>query len=286
MSKDVDAIDYLTPGSVWTWKKKGKVMQSTVVCVTNEHVKESAQDEFPSVVVYLDSKGRFCSRQVEDFLENRQFYNVNPFVEENVNLIEYERKPSEDQETELETEEEQDSGKQADLESVFAGNSEAEDIEIEESIVTDVISGIKFLGIREEDQDYLELAQTQVATYMQRPDFQNNVLIHELMFLSSFDIKPLLGLLTDIEEGGLDSFALDGAIYHISTVLGDYPMRVGSDNYRNLMLASQLQYDGPIEESEKDSEEIEVEVVPVSESPFKESNDITAQLQASIVKGS
>lgn len=80
MSKiDSEILEDLTPGSVWR-RENGKL--SRVLFVTNQHFPEKILRTYPQQVVYVDEEDNVISTPVEDFVAKREFYNVDPDLEQ------------------------------------------------------------------------------------------------------------------------------------------------------------------------------------------------------------
>lgn len=80
MSKiENDILEDLTPGSVWR-RENGK--NSRVLFVTNQHFPEKILRTYPQQVVYADEDNNIISTPVEDFIAKREFYNVDPDLEQ------------------------------------------------------------------------------------------------------------------------------------------------------------------------------------------------------------
>lgn len=82
-------LDLLTPGSVWI-KLHGKLANSyiKVLFVTNQDLKPLLHAKYPPQVIYANESGKILSRDIDSFIEQFQFYNVDPELEQRlVNLL-------------------------------------------------------------------------------------------------------------------------------------------------------------------------------------------------------
>lgn len=291
-NQEVDIEEYLTPGSVWHRIKKKKVYASTVVCVTNEHVSESHSEEYPKMVIYLDSKDRFCSLPVEDFIAKRTFYNVNPSIESSIETLTSQEGVEDDEEEIIASAEEE------------AANEETKE---EDSSEYDPKKIFKFFTSSPDSKndDFLIEVQNNIETYTQRPDYLNDVINHEIYLRSGFDEKRLARLLISEESNEvpeIDSFAIEGTVYRISAMLGIFPMYAADGKYHILYLASSMKLDSSENDATEDSGESQDLIVEDLQSGLqevissnnstedsipKENNppsDLVSQLQATIVK--
>lgn len=82
MSSISEALDFLTPGSVFV-NKKGRVAKllfltnTSLVATAPEHI----QKEHPVQVVYANEDGEVFNRDLDDFISKYKFYNVDPDLE-------------------------------------------------------------------------------------------------------------------------------------------------------------------------------------------------------------
>ena len=111
-------ISLLTPGSVWLRTRKGETLSNQVLVLSNLHLSEKMQAKYPPEVVYLDEDGNVTTMPISQFLETRQFHNVNPTLEALVDAMlvgandddeEVEGGEGEDDEIELDPEDSDDS---------------------------------------------------------------------------------------------------------------------------------------------------------------------------------
>lgn len=77
-------LEFLTPGSVFT-REDGR--ESRFLHLTNTALPRKLQAEFPQQVVYADENGNVLSCDVARFLKKRQFFNVDPLLEERLNNL-------------------------------------------------------------------------------------------------------------------------------------------------------------------------------------------------------
>lgn len=86
MSKNTnhDAATFMTPGSVWV-RENGQ--KNILLFISNATLPKKLQAQFPSQAVYLDEEGNVFNKDVEDFLADRTFYNIEPSVETQVDTL-------------------------------------------------------------------------------------------------------------------------------------------------------------------------------------------------------
>jgi hypothetical protein len=76
-------LDLLTPGSVWI-KLHGRLANTyiRVLFVSNQDLKPTLHSKYPPQVIYANENGKILSRDINSFIEQFQFYNVDPDLEQ------------------------------------------------------------------------------------------------------------------------------------------------------------------------------------------------------------
>jgi len=233
--------DDLTPGSVWHREKKGKIITATVLTVSNMHLSEELAEKNPPQVIFIDSRNRVCTMGVDKFLNNRQFFNVNPVVEYNFTNIMVDQAEAEEQE------ELQDEGGIQDLDLTnpgdVVGNSETTDDSVVESEDYDPVP-VRFFSSSNSAQPQVasETLAAAVISYTQRPSPATNELVHEfLVDASQLNEETLRKCFSTTAANGspvYSAFVLNDAMYQWERFLGIYPMYSGADALFMVVLSS------------------------------------------------
>ncbi len=261
----MEQFSLLTPGSVWTRERKGRQIFSTVVCVTNTHLPDHIQEQYPPQVVYLDQKGRFNNITVERFLSNRSYYDTDPAVAMNVENIFGTDEESETQFVEVSEDE------------LVAGMGEAAETEQETSAgdqqLVDEVPVTFFVEDAETPPAIsLDLLSQSLVAYQQRPVPEADTVQHELTFELSdqLTIEQLRGAFSG---GGnpVTSFIIGGQLIEWELFLGGYPMFTAGSAYAIAVFRTHANYAGlddlPEEEIAEPEAESEVAQAPVTEQP-------------------
>jgi len=75
---DIATLEMLTPGSTWR-RANGKEVR--YLFTVNENLPAKMADEYPPLVVYADGDDNILAVPLETFLNKRDFFNVDPFLE-------------------------------------------------------------------------------------------------------------------------------------------------------------------------------------------------------------
>ena len=67
-------IEFLTPGSQWSRKQKnGKESVSTVICVSNQTLKDEVLEKHPQQIVFLTHRKEVLTQTIDTYLANRNY---------------------------------------------------------------------------------------------------------------------------------------------------------------------------------------------------------------------
>lgn len=240
-------IELLTPGTVWSRSVKGKMLETTVIGVTNTHLTGKRAEENPPQVIFVDSRGRWSSMDAQRYMRSRVFETTNTVVAHNVDTL-FQEKPQ------VATAEDP---------SPITTAMQAGTLPEPKHVIT--------LG----DVEY-DISGVLIA-YNQRPDFVTRAVVHELIFAADIAVmgaegEDAVSLFATLPERL--SFNIGGGDIEASN-MGVYPLLSGGENMLTLYLAeaSTEGEDGALEEVQPIEEPL------VEETQVQETQEPQAQVQ-------
>ncbi|QDH83423.1 hypothetical protein [Achromobacter phage Motura] len=284
------AFDDLTAGAVWQREKKGKIIQVTVLGVTNLHLKDEQAEKNPPQVVFIDSKTRMCTMNVDQFLKGRVFYNVNPIVENNLEYLLIDRGIA-DEEADSEEDEVQelegDTGDELpDLDlGEDAESEELTDGSVNEELDEDPVP-VQFFSSSNSSKPAIDgsVLAAAVISYTQRPSPATNEIVHEfLVDAAQLNAEQLTQCFSTAAANGgpiYGAFILGDAMYQWERFLGVYPMYSGADLLLTVVLGSETSFN--ITEVPA-APAVQVQPAPVAvEAPVQQAQQAPAEPEAEI----
>ena len=196
----------LTTASVWM-RKDGTL--NTVLFISNETLSEKAQAKFPPQVVYTDSEANIFTRSVEDFVRDREFYNINGELESRLEGL-FLLDESTMQDVDLMLDDEEDELQVEDKE-LPAEDKEAPEWQDEElaglETVTESLSGytppVTYKTAEGVVSPFdLTVLSSLTESYLQEPSIADNTIYHKLFIQASAGLtKDVLHSLFTVSNG-------------------------------------------------------------------------------------
>ncbi len=238
-TQDMDeALDLLTPGSVWI--RPGKDRPAIVLTVANSHLDDDRQEKYPVTITYLDYQDQVCAVTAQAFVNGREFDHVHPAIESLMMRVLLSPDEDEDVEDQEEEEEESEDKEVEDL-------ADSEDLTIQSSIEAEfTATGEGKFAI---SSDELEECLLQ---FEQEPDLEDQLLRSTLVFsLTSHDHvnTETLGEVFSNPDASYESFTIQGIQVAWTTFLGVYPLvEADGEISAKLIFTSPLEYTQEVED--------------------------------------
>jgi len=295
MSSDIDLI---TSGSVWK-KLRGQKAGSPVKVLwfTNTELKASLQTKYPPQVVFFTTSGVVVSRDVDSFLDNYEFYNVDPELEYRLdNLMVYSESDN-DEDSESLTIQETSRSEISEKTKSFADSLLEPENELnqlsEEKSSTKVFAEFSYLQDPYAQSDSVlseKSLKDAFVAYSQEPDHLYENIHHKLLFKleSDVSIESLIRTFKpDDSFNTVDYFCImtkdSRDIFQWNDYIGVFPEFNVHGLYASVMLRENLtrvNTDSDIANEEHNNEEYEKEnnVSTASVNQISEKTDIVSEV--------